>query len=384
MKALFIIMDGLGNIPGKDSPLYKARKPNMNRLARQGMLGVLHVLGRGLIPGSDTAHLTLFGYDINKEYPGRGPLEALGAGLTLRKGDVAFRTNFATVKNGKVVDRRAGRIPTEEAKKLEKLIGDITIKGVKFIFRSTTEHRGTLIMRGKGLSSNISDTDPHKTGVPPKEPTGSKKMVSLIKAYSREVAKRLKGKRANYLLLRGAGLYKPIQSFEERFNLKAAAVAGGALYKGVAKYIGMDVLNVKGATGDKHSDYSAKARAAVETAKSHDFIFLHVKATDSCGHDGDALCKRRIIERVDREVIPVVKNHFDVITITGDHATPPKLKGHSGHGVPFLAWGETVGKDEIYAFHELAAQKGGLGHFYGRELMPMILNWMGKEKKIGE
>ncbi len=383
--ALLLIMDGLGELPSTSSALYKAKKPHIDALARDGIQGVMHVLGRGLVPGSDTAHLTLFGYNIKTEYPDRGPLEALGVGIKLKKGDVAFRTNFATLKAGKIVDRRAGRIPTSEARKLAKLLQGITIDGVEFIFHSTVEHRGALVMRGKGLSPDISDSDPHDVGVPPKPFKGNKRMVKLLNAYIKEVNKRLRGKRANTILIRGAGMYKPIQSFEEKHRLSAEAVAGGALYKGVARYLGMETPDIKGATGDAHSDYSAKARAAIKAAKAgKKFVFLHVKATDSFSHDGNCKGKRSIVERVDREIVKAVKPYFDPIVITGDHATPCSLGRHTGHGVPFLAYGSQVGRDNQKKFAELYSHNGGLGHFYGKEVMPQIINWMGLAHKIGE
>ena len=387
MNALLIILDGVGGLRSdKGTALEEANKPNIDELANEGSLGLMHVIDRGIVPGSDTGHLAIFGYDPFKDYHGRGPFEALGAGLELKHGDIAFRANFATVKGGVVVDRRAGRIETSEAKKLEPLIDGIKIDGVKVIFKSTTEHRGVLVLRGENLSPDVSDTDPHKTGVPPlkAKPLSNKAefTANIINKLSKIIAKKLEGEKANYLLLRGAGIMHSVKPFKEKYDLKAAAIAGGALYKGVARYVGMEVLEVEGATGDKHSNFKAKFEKAKEVSKDYDFVFLHVKATDSFGHDGDLEGKKSIIEKIDR-LIPIVKDVFDLIIITGDHSTPCIYKEHSGHPVPILAYGKYVRKDKAKKFDEFEAMKGGLGHIKGKDLMPLILNWIKKQKKFG-
>ena len=387
MNALLLILDGVGGLrSNKGTALEEANKPNIDELAREGATGLMHVIGRGIVPGSDTGHLAIFGYEPKKYYHGRGPFEALGAKLELKHGDIAFRANFARVEKGIVVDRRAGRIETSEAKKLEPLINGIEIDGVRVIFKSTTEHRGVLVLRGEHLSPDVSDTDPHKTGVPPLKAKAlsdeAEFTANIINKLSQTIAERLEGKKANYLLLRGAGRMHKAPSFYEKYGLKAAAIAGGALYKGVARYVGMDVLEVEGATGDKHSNFKAKFEKAKEISEDYDFVFLHVKATDSFGHDGDLEGKKSIIEKIDK-LIPIIKGYFDLIVITGDHSTPCIYKEHSGHPVPLLAYGKYVRKDETMKFDEFEAMKGSLSHFKGLELMDMILNWLKKQKKFG-
>jgi 2,3-bisphosphoglycerate-independent phosphoglycerate mutase len=406
MKTLFLLLDGLGDIRDnkKPTPLEMAKKPNMDRLAKEGALGQLHSLGFGIKPGSDTSQLAIFGYDIMSEYPGRGPLEALGAGVDFRPGDVAFRVNFATVDKGmKLVDRRAGRIDSQTAKALEKHINGMEIEKAKIIFKSTVEHRGVLIIRGDRLSGRISDTDPHEANVkmgisePLDTSAEAKRTARILNEAISEACKRLgkapenlerarKGLHpANAILCRGAGEYAEVEKFEDRHGLKAACVAGGALYRGIARYIGMDVIMFPGPTGKRYDVYAhKKAEMAVKASKDHDFVFLHVKATDNYGHDGNREGKKSVIEEVDRVIIPVVKDKFDIIVITGDHSTPCLLKAHSGHPNPFLAWGRTVRQDKTRKFDEYAAMEGGIGNINGEDVMQLILNWMDKNRKIGE
>jgi 2,3-bisphosphoglycerate-independent phosphoglycerate mutase len=405
MKALFLIMDGVGDLRdnGKPTPLEMAKKPNMDRLAKEGALGQMHALGMGIKPGSDTSQLAIFGYDIMSEYPGRGPLEALGAGMNLMPGDVAFRVNLATIGKGmKIIDRRAGRIESPAAKSLEKYANGMEMEGAKAIFKSTVEHRGVLILRGDRLSGRVSDTDPHEINVkisqsePLDTSAEAKRTARILNAVTSEACKRLekapenigraeKGLHpANAILCRGAGEYAKVESFEARHGLKAACVAGGALYRGLASFMGMDVIDAKGATGDRNSNYANKARAAVQASKTHDFVFLHVKATDSFGHDGNREGKASIIERADKEIIPVIKGKFDLIVITGDHSTPCMLKAHSGHPNPFLAYGKLVRQDDTRKFDEFEAMEGGIGSITGEDVMQLILNWIDMNKKIGE
>ncbi|NYZ77677.1 2,3-bisphosphoglycerate-independent phosphoglycerate mutase, partial [Candidatus Micrarchaeota archaeon] len=279
-KAVLLIMDGLGDLPmartadrsrqsgshqlpaTPKTPLQAAKKPNLDRLAKEGITGLLSPVGRGIIPGSDTSHLEILGYPPAIFYCGRGPLEALGTGMALEEQDVAFRANFATVENGKVVDRRAGRIDSEEARKLEKYLST-KIEDVQVIFKHSVQHRGAVVLRGNGLSPDVGDTDPHESGqiIPCREcekSDAAKKTARIVNAYMKFAMEKLsaapenrertakKLRPANALLLRGAGVYRKIPSMIERFGLNAACMADGALYRGVATYIGMDVFMLKG------------------------------------------------------------------------------------------------------------------------------------------
>jgi len=401
MKALFIILDGLGDRlwRGK-TPLISADKKNIDYLCENGINGVLHTIDRGIIPGSDTAHLALFGYDPYKYYRGRGTFEALGAGFSLKKGDIAFRVNLGTVDNNLVIkDRRAGRDPYK-LKELFESIDGIEINNVKISAKHTTEHRGVVILRGKNLTNKISDIDPHKIGVnvlrcKPLEKNAEltasvvKKLVDraykILSGHEVNKERKKKGKLpANYLLLRGAGVYEKIESFEERYGIKGCCIAGGALYKGVAKYIGMDVIDVKGATGTVNTDLKAKAKAVFDNFDKYDFIFVHIKGTDSASHDGDFDLKKKMIERIDSEFISEIKNLDCIKLLTGDHSTPVKLARHSSDPVPLLFWSKDVRKDNVKSFGEISCAEGGLGHLKGKDLMKIILDYMNKGVMFGE
>jgi len=393
-KAVLLVIDGLGDLPTPKTPLQIAKKPNLDKLAKNGITGLMSTIAMGIVPGSDTSHLQLFGYEPMQFYPGRGPLEALGIGIELEQGDIAFRANFATVTDDlSIIDRRAGRIETAIGKELEKSV-NMKIEDVEAIFKSSVEHRGALVLRGPGLSASVTPTDPHGPGKvlesAPLEP-GAEKTARILNKFSKEVYARLKkaeankGRKlpANMILLRGPGPFRYVPSMFEMFGISSACVAGGALYKGVARYVGMDVINVEGATGTKDTNLKAKANAAVNALKDHDFVFLHVKACDSFGHDGDCKGKAKMIERIDKELISILAKSGAYLVITGDHSTPCSRKGHSGHEIPILVYGKDERTDDVKNFDEISCMKGGLGHITGRDVLPIILNLIEKSMMYG-
>jgi len=398
-KAIVLIIDGLGDLPTPKTPLQAAKKPNLDKLADEGITGLLSTVGRGVVPGSDTSHLRIFGYEPKLCYPGRGPLEALGIGLDLREGDVAFRTNFGTVKGGIVVDRRAGRIDTATASSISKVVS-MRIEDVDAIFKNSVEHRGALVLRGPGLSQCVSDTDPHAKEkilecVPTDDSPEAAKTARIANKFTELAQGRLSSApenkareakglpQANALLLRGAGVFTHVPSFEERFGMRAACIAGGALYRGVAKFIGMDIYLVPGATGDKNTDLAAKGTATLKALETYDLIFLHVKACDSFGHDGDFKGKTKMIERIDKELMPIIMKSGAYVFVTGDHSTPCCRKEHSGHEVPILIWGPEERSDGVTKFDEISCMDGGLGHITGKHVMPIVLNTLARAKKFG-
>jgi len=403
-KTLLIICDGLGDRPCKElnfkTPLEAAKKPNLNALAKKGACGLMYTLGPGIRAGSDTAHLSIFGYNIKKYYLGRGPLEALGLKMQLKQGDVAFRANVATVnKKGIIVDRRAGRI--KDSSELANALDGIEIRGVQFIVKAGTAHRLALVMRGKGLSANISDSDPHKEGVEPLivKPCDDSKEAKFTAGILNEFLKKAHNilekhplnkerKRqglpvANIVLVRGAGMFKRIPSFEERYNMKACCIAGAGLYKGVARFVGMDVLDVEGATGRADTNVKAKIKKAIEALNAYDFVFVHIKACDVFGHDGDAKGKKSFIEKIDSALKPLLKLKDILIVITADHSTPCCMKDHSGDAVPVLIAGPSVRSDCIAKFEERECAKGYYRFNSGTELMNEILNLTAKAKMVG-
>ena len=411
-KAILVVCDGMADLPnpefGGKTALQAAKKPNFDRLAKEGICGLMHSVGGNRVPGSDTSHLAMFGYSPDRYYTGRGPFEAIGAGLRLEHGDVAFRCNFATVekKGEKLVvrDRRAGRVEDKDAAALARLLDGMEIDGVKVILKHTVEHRAALILRGPGLSWKVSDTDPHDAaGVPILESraldgSGQAKRTAEIlnkltqRAFmilsshpiNKERAKR-KLPQANIILSRGPGIFEKVPTLGEKFGITAACVAGGALYKGVAAYVGMNVLPVKGATGKADTDVMAKGKAALDALKRYDFVFLHVKGADNCGHDGKFKEKVRMIEKIDGMIGLLMKGvgKDAYIAVTADHTTSCVKMRHSHEPTPFALWGPFVRNDGTRSYDELECAKGGLGHFKGLDTMPMLVDLMGKAHIYG-
>lgn len=396
-KVLFLVMDGLGDRPvaglGGRTPLEAAHKPKFNHFAFHGATGLVDPVTRGICPGSDTSHLALFGYDPFQFYTGRGPLEAVGCGFDAKPTDVCLRVNLGTVENGVVTDRRAGRI--EDIRPLLEGLNGTKVQGITFFLRPGIGYRGALVMRGGEAA--ISDGDPHSTGLPPLAvkslvPKAKKTAVALNsfleKAHrhldnhplNKERAK-LGLPKANYLLVRGAGVLPSIPSFHRRWNLRASAIAAGGLYRGIARLLGMHIIDVAGATGTPTTDVRAKFAAAGEALRTFDFVFLHIKGTDVLGHDGKANEKKQFIERIDRELSVPAGTLF---VATADHSTPCSLKAHSADPVPLLIHGPSVRSDAVREFSERAAAHGGLGRLRGIELLPEILGLLGRTPKYGE
>ncbi len=414
MKAILIIADGLGGRPtdmnGKTC-LEAAATPHLDGLAARGALGLVDPIGPGVRPGSDTAHLSLLGYDPYAVYTGRGVFECLGIGMEVRPSDVCFRANFATVeKRGDdliVIDRRAGRIESGQQELADALSGFTLdeVSDVQFEFRASTQHRGALLLRGEGLSRHVTENDPHETGRPaPRfaaeagfEEEASKTARALNEFVERahEVLRELPVNvrridagepPANYVLARGAADRPHIPSIESLYGARGAVIAGGALYRGVALACGLTSIDVPGATGGIDTDLRAKATAAVRVLESFDFVFVHVKGTDNAGHDQDAAAKTAFIERIDAELIaPLVREldwdgtHF---AFTGDHTTPIDYGDHTIEPVPVLFAGPNVHTDGTASFGEREAGGGGLGRWSGR-VLPMLLGYNNWAPKFG-
>jgi len=399
MKVLFIVCDGLGDRSieelGWKTPLEAAETPVLDRLCSEGACGLMHVISPGVIPGSDTAHLALMGYDPYKYYSGRGPFEAAGIGLELREGDVALRCNFATVENGRIVDRRAGRIK-EGTEKLAEALSGMSIDGVEIIFRAATEHRGVLVLRGDDLDPRITDVDPHGlTGVAEARPLApeARKTADVVNQFTRramEILGRhpLNAERAerglppaNAVLARGAGIAVSFEPFERKWGMKAAAITGVALVKGVCRTLGMDMVDVKGATGGVDTDVDAKFRAAERALRTHDLVFVNVKAPDIYGHDGDARGKVRIAERIDAALGSIELPEITVVC--ADHSTSACAKNHTSDPVPLLIRAPCIRRDRPERFNEIDAAGGVLSGIRGMELMNYIQDLRGKAEKFG-
>jgi 2,3-bisphosphoglycerate-independent phosphoglycerate mutase len=385
-KIIFIVIDGLGDEPipqlNNKTPLEAAKTPNLDFLAKNGICGlVLPWHEKGKLPTSEETHLAIFGYNPEKSSPGRGVLEVLGIGEKIKKGDVCFRGNFATVdENLTIIDRRAERI--EDTEDLIKSLNKIKIKGVKVIVRKAFGHRIGIIFRGKNLSAKVSSNDPKRVGVKVLKIKGQKRMVKVVNEFLEKARtilenhpKNKKRKKegklpANYILLRGAGKFKKVKSFKEKYGLRAAFIAGGTLYKGIGKYLGMEEIKVKGADGTINTNLKGKFLAAKKAIKNYDFIFLHIKACDNLAEDGKFLWKKEFIERIDQNLKPILNLKDVLIVITGDHSTCSLKKSHCNLPNPILIYGAK--KDGCKKFSERECKKGKLGILKQIDLMKKI------------
>lgn len=403
-KLVLLIADGLGDraIPafGGMTPLEAAATPSLDRLAREGACGLLDMVAPGVPGGSDTGHLSLLGYDPYASYTGRGPFEAAGVGLEVAPGDVAFRCNFATLREGRVVDRRAGRISEGTAELLAGLDG-LVIEDVTVRVKASIAHRAALVLKGPGLGGDVSDVDPHELGAPPQEAKGGDeagtKTARILNEFVRRAILHLRAhpinrKRqeqgllpASALLPRGAGRAPDLQPFESRHALRAAGVGETGLVLGVCRYLGMATFHPKGATGGLDSDANALIEAALSALESFDFVLVNYKAPDVAGHDGLHEEKKRVIEAWDQAVGKLIERAQDdwVVAATGDHATPCQLKEHAGDPVPLLIWGSGVLSDQVDRFHERACARGGLGRLHGTSLVTIMRNCLGMHPKHG-
>jgi 2,3-bisphosphoglycerate-independent phosphoglycerate mutase len=404
-KVILVIYDGLGDRPVPElnnlTPLEAAYTPNMDKYAKQAECGLMYTLGRGIVPGSDTAHLAILGCDPHKYYNGRGPIEAFGIGLKLEDGDIAFRGNMGSVdEHLNIIDRRAGRI--RNVKPFTELIDGIEIDGVKFIVKPGTAHRAIVVMKGNGLSSAVSDVDPHiadckaQKCIPTNNSVEAKFTATLLNKFLKKSHEILSNHPlnaqliangnlpANYILLRGAGKYIKIPSFFEKYKLNACCIAGGGLYKGIASFLAMDIIEVEGATALPDSNIKNKFSMAMEKLKDYDFVFVHVKATDSLGEDGNFEGKKIFIEKADL-AFSVFDNIDEetLLVVTADHSTPCELKSHSADSVPIMFYGKGVRIDNVDSFNERSCAAGGLGIVLGNEIMPQIQNIMGKLHLFG-
>jgi 2,3-bisphosphoglycerate-independent phosphoglycerate mutase len=404
-RILLIVCDGLGDRPvdslGGRTPLQAAEKPNFNWFAQNGICGLMDPIAPGVTPGSDTSHLAIFGYDPHACYTGRGPFEAVGVGLTLEPGDVALRCNFATVDDDlTVLDRRAGRIETR-TEDITSLFDGSEIEGTEIILKPGTAHRAALVLRGSGLSWMVSDADPHETGKKVlevvaygEEAEETAKIVNEFVGVSHQTLnnhplneeRKKEGKLpANIILPRGGGTWVPLQSFEDRYGTKAAAISGVTLVKGICMSLGMEMLEVEGATGGLDTDMIAKVEAAMGALDSKDFVYVNVKASDICGHDGQAEEKVKVVERLD-EMLGTVRQRIDentILAVTADHSTPIEVGDHSGDPVPLVIFGPGVRPDHVAEFDETSVAQGGLGHPRGLDLMNLLLNVSGRAEKFG-
>ena len=382
---VLVVLDGLGGYADatRGTELEEARTPNLDQLAAEGAVGLVEPVGPGITPGSGPGHLGLFGYDPLAFELGRGALSAAGLEVELKPGDVAARGNLATLDAaGNVTDRRAGRIPDDEAAGVVRTLSEgVRIDGIEVLFTPEAQHRVLVVLRGDGLDPRVSDTDPQATGVPPLPPaplvTEAERTAEVVAELDAQVRALLAGHpKANVLLLRGFDSHRELPSMQERYGLTPAAVAIYPMYRGIARLVGMEVL-------PKVADLDGQLALLREHWARFDFFFVHHKATDSAGEDGDFDRKVAAIETLDAAIPAVRDLGPDVLVVTGDHSTPSQMAAHSWHPVPALMWGARVGRDATERFGECWCTAGLLGIRPTKDLMPIALAAAGRLAKYG-
>jgi 2,3-bisphosphoglycerate-independent phosphoglycerate mutase len=384
-KIVLLVADGLGGLPlaaGGKTELETAHTPNLDAAARDGVTGLSLPVLPGITPGSGPGHLGLFGYDPLEYRIGRGILEALGINFSVGAKDVAVRGNFCTLgPDGKITDRRAGRPTTERCVAMVQKLRTVTVPGCELFVEPVKEHRFVLVVRGDGLGDAVNDTDPQAVGVPPLAAAGkdaaSETTAALVNQFVAKANEVLKGDApTNGLTLRGFARYPKIGTMEQVYGLKAAALAVYPMYKGLARLVGMDILDA----GQTLDDQVEKLKAVWA---DYDFFFLHYKYTDSTGEDGNFAEKVKKIEALDA-VVPAIRGlKPDVFVVTGDHSTPSKMKGHSFHPVPTLLVSDVCRPDRVTEFGEEACLRGGLGQFEAKHLMLLAMGHAGRLGKYG-
>ena len=374
-RIVMIVMDGLGGAPmveGGPTELEAAHTPNLDALAARSSCGQHDPIGVGITPGSGPSHLALFGYDPIRYQIGRGVLEAVGIEFPLTRQDVASRGNFCSVdERGKVTDRRAGRISTEENRRLCELLRTIQVPGVQVLVETVKDHRFILVLRGEGLCGGVTETDPQQLGLEPFPAEAlmpeAHRTAGFVNQFIERTRTVLANERpANMILLRGFSKYPEIPTLTDLYGLRCAAIAVYPMYRGVANLVGMAPL----ATGPSIADeFETLARHLDE----YDFFYLHVKKTDSAGEDGDFDRKVAIIEEVDQQIPSLMDMGPDVVIVTGDHSSPAVLRSHSWHPVPLLISSRYARGSSAKVFSETACASGALGRLPAAAIMRIAL-----------
>ncbi|MFC5590277.1 2,3-bisphosphoglycerate-independent phosphoglycerate mutase [Sporosarcina soli] len=408
-KMIVAIADGLGDRPhtllGEQTPLEYARTPNLDRLASEGITGMMDLIAPGIPVGTDMGHIILFGYEPH-HYPGRGPIEALGIGMDVKPGDIVFRCNFATVdETGIVVDRRAGRIREGTAEIAHAIEGMELDDGVLAHFKPATEHRAVLILRGAGLSDQISDSDPKAPNdgkpyhqvVPMEASEEANRTAAIVNQFLQKAHERLvdhpvnvqriaEGKLpANFILTRGAGKMVNLEPISQAMKIKGSCIAGESTVLGVAQLAGFKTITDPSMTGNIDSNMELKARLAIEEIADNDIVYVHVKAPDVKGHDNEPHEKARAIELFDQMVGLIRQQLPDnvYLALAADHSTPCEIGEHTGDPVPVLISGPSIRRDRVLQYNEMDCAYGGLGHLTGNDFVRTLHGLMGFVKKQG-
>ena len=411
MKGIILVMDGMADRPitelNNQTPLQAAKTPNMDKMAENGITGIMDPIKPGIIPGSDTAHLSILGYNPYEVYTGRGPFEASGVGLEVIPGDIGFRCNFSTSDdNGIITDRRAGRIRDGTADIVE-VLNTMTIEGyedVKIIFKESTGHRAVLVLRGENLSDKVTDADPKVEGNKPKtvKPTDDseeaartadllnkivQESYNMIKDHPVNV-ERINNNEppANIIIPRGAGAVPDVESINDKYEVNSACIAETGLIMGIGRFAGMDIIEMDDVTGgvDTNLDNIIDTILDQVNNSEHDFFLINIDGADEAGHDGNYEEKTEFIEKVDEVVMSKLLDLEDVVLfLTADHSTPVSVMNHSGDPVPILIYGPNIRVDDVKEYHEFATYKGGLCRIRGSDVMNIIMDLMNNSHKFG-
>jgi 2,3-bisphosphoglycerate-independent phosphoglycerate mutase len=384
-KILLLVIDGLGGLPNESgrSELEQAHIQRLDRLAQESLCGLTIPVDYGVTPGSGPGHLALFGYDPQKYTVGRGVLEALGIDFDLKGTDVAARGNFCTVDTeGRITDRRAGRIESAKSTLLCERLSSIKLPGVQTFVEPVKDHRFLFVLRGEGLSDRVTETDPQRVGATPLESRPlapeAEATAALINAWVGRARDILRDSApANMLTLRGIAKHPPMPSLSEICKFRAAAIAAYPMYRGLAKLVGMDVLN----TGSTFADELATLKSNWD---DYDFFFIHFKRADAAGEDGDFQEKVAALEEIDGYIDELLDLQADVFMVAGDHSTPAVVAGHSWHAVPFLFHAKQFNPgDQTQGFNEKACSFGSLGTFPAKEVLSLAMAHAGRLTKYG-
>lgn len=404
-KMVILIGDGMGDWPvpelDDDTPIEASVKPNLDRIAREGESGAMDPIAAGVRAGSDTAHLAILGFDPYTYYTGRGPFEALGIGMEVKRGDICFRVNFATVDDQlRVIDRRAGRI-SSGTEQLAAALNGLEHDGCTFVFKQSVAHRAALIIRCPGLGPHVSDADPHEEGVMPHEAHGAdpasqktaelvnwfvKKSYEILKIHPVNKAREKEGLHpANIALPRGAGGAPDLPEFAERYGFTGAMVVEVGLVKGIGKYLGMEVIDVPLATGDISTDELAMAQAVVAALEKHPFVLCNLKSPDVAGHDFNPTKKIQTVEKLDRLLGYILTHAGDnlYLAVTADHCTPVLVGDHTGEPVPITVWGPHVRTDRVESYGERPCAQGNMGRITGKDVMKILTSLALRQEKFG-
>ena len=409
MKHIIILGDGMADLPverlGGKTLLQYANKPMMDQLAREGRCGRLITVPEGFPPGSEVANTAILGYDLNKVYEGRGPLEAASIGYEMADDDLAIRCNIITLGNGKIITHNGGNLETQDADVLIKYLNETLAKPineregcerVKFI--TGIQYRHLLVI--KGGNKHIICAPPHdhpneewrpllvKPEIPEAQTTADLlnelilKSQELLAKHPFNIERAKRGERQANSIWPWSGGYRPSMEtlMQQYADIKSGTVISAVdLIRGIGHYAGLKIVEVEGATGLANTNYEGKAQAAIEALENDDFVFVHVEASDEAGHDGDLELKLKTIEYLDQRLITPIyhkvmeMNEPVAIAVLPDHLTPVEMRIHVGQPVPFLFWYRGITPDEVQQYDEVSCTSGAYGLLKLQEFMQKFM-----------